>query len=262
MWGIRRLRFAIGVDDDLRPFHDRFRDDPLIGRAVRAHPHLRVRRRPRSVGGAARRDHRAADRVRARGRDPAPAHPRLGRRCPRPGCATCPRPPRVAGRRPRGSPRSTSPRPGPSRCAARPRRSRPAADLLAADPLPGWRAPARDPRRRPLDARDARLHGHGHHDRVPAGDLGFLKLVGRARDGQPAGARRGPRGARVLRALRRLARARRRVPARRGAPAAGSRQSCSTGRRVQPLPGRNSFVSTRSAFCGCLISPLSRIQSA
>ena len=42
MWGIRRMRFATGVDDDLRPFYDAFRDDPVIGRAVRAAPELRV----------------------------------------------------------------------------------------------------------------------------------------------------------------------------------------------------------------------------
>ena len=36
-WGIERMRFALGVDDDLRPFHERFRDDPLIGaRGARA----------------------------------------------------------------------------------------------------------------------------------------------------------------------------------------------------------------------------------
>ena len=29
------------------------------------------------------------------------------------------------------------------------------------------------------------LHGQGHHDRVPAGDLGYLKLVGRLRTGRP-----------------------------------------------------------------------------
>src|SRR5215207_5524669 len=46
MWGIRRLRFATGVDDDLRPFYDAFRDDPVIGRAVRAAPELRPRRFP------------------------------------------------------------------------------------------------------------------------------------------------------------------------------------------------------------------------
>src|SRR3954463_13093646 len=43
---LRRMRFALGVDDDLRPFYDRFRSDPLIGRSVRARPYLRVMRRP------------------------------------------------------------------------------------------------------------------------------------------------------------------------------------------------------------------------
>src|SRR3954449_7125091 len=44
--GIARMRFALGVDDDLRPFYQRFRDDPYIGAAVRADPGLRLRRRP------------------------------------------------------------------------------------------------------------------------------------------------------------------------------------------------------------------------
>ncbi len=44
--GIARMRFAVGVDDDLTGFHERFADDPVIGRAVRARPWLRVRRHP------------------------------------------------------------------------------------------------------------------------------------------------------------------------------------------------------------------------
>lgn len=44
--GIERMRFAVGVDDDLTDFHARFRDDPVIGAAVRAYPGLRVRRAP------------------------------------------------------------------------------------------------------------------------------------------------------------------------------------------------------------------------
>ncbi len=43
---IARMRFALGVDDDLRPFYDRFRDDPLIGPSVRRTPWLRIARRP------------------------------------------------------------------------------------------------------------------------------------------------------------------------------------------------------------------------
>ncbi len=45
-YGIARMRFALGVDDDLEEFHRRFRRDPLIGRSLRARPWLRVPRRP------------------------------------------------------------------------------------------------------------------------------------------------------------------------------------------------------------------------
>jgi len=45
-YGIARMRFALGVDDDLGAFHRRFANDPLIGRSVRARPWLRVGRRP------------------------------------------------------------------------------------------------------------------------------------------------------------------------------------------------------------------------
>ncbi len=45
-YGIARMRFALGVDDDLRPFLRRFARDPLIGHSVRARPWLRVGRRP------------------------------------------------------------------------------------------------------------------------------------------------------------------------------------------------------------------------
>ena len=44
---IERMRFAVGVDDDLGPFIERFRDDPLIGASIRRKPWLRPHRRPR-----------------------------------------------------------------------------------------------------------------------------------------------------------------------------------------------------------------------
>ena len=40
-----RVRFALGVDDDLRPFWDAFRADPLIGPSLRRRPELRITRR-------------------------------------------------------------------------------------------------------------------------------------------------------------------------------------------------------------------------
>jgi len=44
--GIERMRFALGVDDDLGEFHRRFRRDPLLGPLLRRNPHFRTRRRP------------------------------------------------------------------------------------------------------------------------------------------------------------------------------------------------------------------------
>jgi 3-methyladenine DNA glycosylase/8-oxoguanine DNA glycosylase len=43
---VRRMRFALGLDDDLSDFHARFRRDPLLGPAIRRRPWLRPRRRP------------------------------------------------------------------------------------------------------------------------------------------------------------------------------------------------------------------------
>jgi 3-methyladenine DNA glycosylase/8-oxoguanine DNA glycosylase len=41
-----RMRFALGVDDDLSEFYRRFRRDPLLGPLLRRRPYLRPHRRP------------------------------------------------------------------------------------------------------------------------------------------------------------------------------------------------------------------------
>ena len=43
---LERMRFALGVDDDLGAFYRRFRSDPLLGPLLRRRPYLRPRRRP------------------------------------------------------------------------------------------------------------------------------------------------------------------------------------------------------------------------
>ncbi|HSR93771.1 MAG TPA: hypothetical protein VLK56_02810, partial [Solirubrobacterales bacterium] len=43
---LERMRFALGVDDDLSEFYRRFRRDPLLGPLLRRRPWLRPRRRP------------------------------------------------------------------------------------------------------------------------------------------------------------------------------------------------------------------------
>jgi 3-methyladenine DNA glycosylase/8-oxoguanine DNA glycosylase len=43
---LARMRFVLALDDDLAPFHRAFARDPLLGRALRARPRLRVLRKP------------------------------------------------------------------------------------------------------------------------------------------------------------------------------------------------------------------------
>jgi 3-methyladenine DNA glycosylase/8-oxoguanine DNA glycosylase len=59
------------------------------------------------------------------------------------------------------------------------------ADLLARDPLPAWRRLRAIPGIGPWTLEMLAFHGQGHHDRIPAGDLGYLKLVGRITTGHP-----------------------------------------------------------------------------
>jgi 3-methyladenine DNA glycosylase/8-oxoguanine DNA glycosylase len=43
---IERMRFALGVDEDMSAFHRRFRRDPLVGPIIRRRPDFRPHRRP------------------------------------------------------------------------------------------------------------------------------------------------------------------------------------------------------------------------
>jgi 3-methyladenine DNA glycosylase/8-oxoguanine DNA glycosylase len=43
---VERMRFALGVDEDLGEFYRRFRRDPLLGPRLRRRPHRRPHRRP------------------------------------------------------------------------------------------------------------------------------------------------------------------------------------------------------------------------
>ena len=262
MWGIRRMRFATGVDDDLRPFHDAFRDDPLIGRAVRELPHLRVRRTPypweallAAICEQLIEFERAVEIQRRLIRALVPRDPATGLRdVPSPAAVAGLAPARLAQLDLAPTRALTLRRAAAVLAARRPADRRPAAGLAHA---------ARDPRRRPVDDGDARAprprrprSGPRRRPRLPQADRP-------APDGEPAGAGRRPRRVRVLRAVRRLARAGRLAPDRRARPRLAAAQSCSSASRgSSPCPARNSFVSTCSTFCRCLISRLSNIQSA
>ena len=263
--GIARMRFATGVDDDLRPFHERFRDDPVIGRGRAREPAAAGPAQAAAVGGAAWRDHRAADRVRARGGDPAPADRRLGRRCPETGLRDGPPPAAVAGAAPA---RLASFDLAPKRAIAL---RRAAAEVAAgrAD-LGGDRAPTRLPSRRggcarspdigPWTRRDARAprarpprRGPGRRPRLPQdrraaarpGNPKARAEVAEVREFfAPYGDWKGLAGE----YLRYAWASRARCQFRPDTPGSS------------PSPGRNSLVSARAATGGRLSSPFACIQ--
>ena len=207
-----------GVDDDLRTFHERFRDDPVIGRAVRARPGLRVRRNPdpwETLAWAI--TEQLIDFERAVADPAARWSARSGARCAQTGLRD------VADRRGR-SPRRRR------RCCesfglAAKRALAIAARARGARCAAGRARPARRPPRSPrptlarlLAIREIgpwtvemlALHGLGRLRRRPRGRPRLPQARRAAGHGQPARRRRRGRGARVLRRLRAVGGPRRR----------------------------------------------------
>jgi 3-methyladenine DNA glycosylase/8-oxoguanine DNA glycosylase len=211
--GIARMRFAVGVDENLRAFHERFASDPLIGASVRRRLWLRVRRRPEpweALAWAVCEQLIEFERAAAIERRIVA---RLGRRC----ASTHPgAPPRPSSRDPRGprDPRGSRgpgdggdlrdvPTPGTlagvapallqsmdlggarARTLVRVARevARGRIDLHSPDHERTWRRLRAIPGIGPWTVEMLALHGQGRHDQVPAGDVGLLKLVGRKLSG-------------------------------------------------------------------------------
>ena len=185
-WGIERMRFALGVDDDLRPFHDRFRDDPLIGGAVRADPTVRLRRRPEPFEVLAWAvTEQLIEFVRAAAIQRRIVM-RLGRHCARTGLRDLPSPATIAAQAPA---LLCSLDLAPKRALALRRVAEEVAsgrvDLHAADPEPGWRRLRAIPEIGTWTLSLLALLGQGRYDALPAGDLAYVKLVGRLLTGDP-----------------------------------------------------------------------------
>jgi len=176
---VARMRFALGVDCDLGEFHRRFRRDRLVGPLIRRMPSFRPRRRPwpwealsmAVVGQLIEADRAARIERRLVGR----WGPRLGegRRALRdvPAVAT------IAGRAPA---ELTSMDLAPSRAAA----LRRVAGAVARGRCPLGSADADRrllamPQIGPWTVQCLGLYGRGEMDSLPAGDLGYIKLVGR-----------------------------------------------------------------------------------
>ena len=180
--GLARMRFATSVDDDLRPFYDRFRDDPVIGQAVRSNPGLRVRRQPQpweTLYGAITEQLIELQRAMEIQRRLIGA---FGYRCPATGLRDAPTPAVIAAQAPA---RLVSFDLAPKRALA----MRRCAEAVAAGRLDLHDHDLRRLRSMreigPWTCEMVALHGQGRYDQVPAGDLGFLKIVGRLLTGNP-----------------------------------------------------------------------------
>ena len=189
VYGIRRMRFALGVDEDLRGFLRRFARDPVIGPSLRRRPWLRVGRRPEPFEAlvlaiceqlieyerAAVIERRIVAALGRRGADWREAQGRL-RDLPAASVLAGTAPALLqsfdlAGCRALALVRA-------AREIARGR-----VDLHSADHERAWRRLRAIPSIGSWTVEMLALHGQGRHDQVPAGDLGLLKRVGRLLSG-------------------------------------------------------------------------------
>jgi 3-methyladenine DNA glycosylase/8-oxoguanine DNA glycosylase len=184
--GIERMRFALGVDDDLRGFQREFARDPLIGRSVRERPWLRVTRRPEPFEALAwaiceqliEYERAAAIQRRIVARlGPRLEHAgRTLRDVPAPVVLAAAAPARLESFDLSGS---------RSRLLVRAARevARGRLDLHDGEHERGWRRLRAIPGIGPWTVEMLALKGQGRHDQIPAGDLGLLEHVGRRLSG-------------------------------------------------------------------------------
>jgi 3-methyladenine DNA glycosylase/8-oxoguanine DNA glycosylase len=199
---IARMRFATGVDDDLRAFYDRFHADPLIGPAVRMRPWLRFDRRAEPFEALAWAiTEQLIETVRAGAIQRAIVY-RFGPRCPRTGLPDVPSAAVLAGVAPA---RLQACDLSAGRSLALVRAAREVAagrvDLTSRDAHVQERAWRRLQAIRGIGRWTIEmlaLHGQGRYDQVPAGDLNLLKLVGRMRSGGDPWARASEEEVRAL----------------------------------------------------------------
>lgn len=185
---IERMRRALGVDLDLRRFHERFRSDPLIGAAVRADPALRPRGRPdpfEALTWAVTEQLIEYERAAAIQRRMIRS---LGRRDAATGLSDAPTAAALAGAAPAqlqsfdlaGARAIALVRAAREVAAGRVELSPAAAPE---DQERGWRRLRTIPEIGSWTVEMLAVSGQGRVDQIPAGDLGFVKLVGRMLSG-------------------------------------------------------------------------------
>jgi DNA-3-methyladenine glycosylase II len=178
---LERMRFALGLDLDLSEFHRSFRRDPLLGPLIRRLPSFRPRLRPwpwEALASAVVKQLIEADRAaRIERRIVGRWGPRLGEG--RDALRDVPPPAAIAGRAPAELAAMDL---APTRAAALRRVAGVVASgrcQLAADPAAADRRLLALPQIGPWTVQCLGLFGRGEMDSLPAGDLAYLKLVGR-----------------------------------------------------------------------------------
>jgi 3-methyladenine DNA glycosylase/8-oxoguanine DNA glycosylase len=196
-YGIERMRFALGVDEDLGTFYRELGGDPLIGRSIRERPWLRVRRRPEPFEALAWAiceqliEYERAVAIQRRIVAAMGARWSAWEGCERP-LRDVPSAETLAGATQArlesfdlvGSRASLLVRVAHEVASGR-------LDLHHPDHERGWRRLRAIPGIGPWTVEMLALKGQGRHDQLPAGDLGLLKLVGRGLSGGDPWARAG-----------------------------------------------------------------------
>lgn len=177
-WGVDRMRFALCLDHDLTAFHRRFVRDPLIGPVIRRRPWVRPRRTPEpfeALAWAICEQLIETERAWAIQR-------RLVWRFGRPSrCATlrdAPSATTMAGRAP-AELQACDLSAGRSLALVRAGREVAASRTDLEQHEPAWARIRRIPGIGAWTLEKLAFHGQGRDDQLPAGDLAYVKLVGR-----------------------------------------------------------------------------------
>jgi 3-methyladenine DNA glycosylase/8-oxoguanine DNA glycosylase len=177
---LERMRFALNLDHDLAPFHARFKSDRLLGPILRRRPWIRPKRIAdpfQALAWAITEQLIEVDRALAIQRR---LTWRYGRRS---ACGTLrdsPSAVTIAGRAPaelQACDLSAGRSLALVLCAREVATGR--VDLAATDHECGWRRLDRIREIGPWTLQKLAFHGQGRDDQIPAGDLAYVKLVGR-----------------------------------------------------------------------------------
>src|SRR5438105_6762481 len=177
-WAVERMRFALGLDHDLAPFHAEFRRDQLLGPIIRRKPWIRPRRRPEPFEALAWAITEQLIEAERAARIQRTLTWRYGRRS---SCGTLRDAPSASELARRCQPELQACDLSAGRSLALIKASREVAarrvDLGQHEPA--WRRLLRIREIGPWTLEKLAFHGQGRDDQLPAGDLAYVKLVGR-----------------------------------------------------------------------------------